>query len=205
MELVLLDRLLSESRGLLRSLSLILWKGHPFANDFSTCLVVIHVRDSLAHNILDSRARPRVTYGRDKYVVGASDSAPMRRLPGNVCRAYRGGLASSVNTEGGELMFSHADGSPWKKSEQSRPIREACEHARITPAVGFHTLRHTWASLAVMARVPLLVVAKNLGHKDTRMVEHHYGHLAPSFITEAIRAGAPVYGIEASKGVVPLR
>jgi hypothetical protein len=86
-------------------------------------------------------------------------------------------------------MFSHADGSPWKKSEQSRPIREACEHARITPAVGFHTLRHTWASLAVMARVPLLVVAKNLGHKDTRMVEHHYGHLAPSFITEAIRAG----------------
>jgi integrase len=66
---------------------------------------------------------------------------------------------------GGELMFSHADGSPWKKSEQSRPIREACEHARITPAVGFHTLRHTWASLAVMARVPLLVVAKNLGHK----------------------------------------
>jgi integrase len=105
----------------------------------------------------------------------------------------------------GELMLSHADGSPWKKSEQSKPMREACEHARITPAVGFHTLRHTWASLAVMARVPLLVVAKNLGHKDTRMVEHHYGHLAPSFFTEAIRAGAPVYGIEASKGVVPLR
>jgi integrase len=106
---------------------------------------------------------------------------------------------------GGEPMFSHADGSPWQKSEQSRPMREACEHARIIPPISFHILRHTWASLAVMARVPLLVVAKNLGHKDTRMVEHHYGHLAPSFITEAIRAGAPVYGIEASKGVVPLR
>ena len=106
---------------------------------------------------------------------------------------------------GGKPMFSHADGSPWQKSEQSRPMREACEHARIIPPISFHILRHTWASLAVMARVPLLVVAKNLGHKDTRMVEHHYGHLAPSFITEAIRAGAPVYGIEASKGVVPLR
>jgi integrase len=91
-----------------------------------------------------------------------------------------------------------------EKSEQSRPMREAREHARITPAVGFHALRHIWASLAAMARVPLLVVAKNLGHKDTRMVDH-YGHLAPSFITEAIRAGAPVYGIEASKQVVPLR
>ena len=107
---------------------------------------------------------------------------------------------------GGELMFSHADGSTWQKSEQSRPMREACEHARIIPPISFHILRHTWASLAVMARVPLLVVAKNLGHKDTRMVEHHYGHLAPTFITEAIRAGAPVYGIEASKRVVvPLR
>ena len=70
---------------------------------------------------------------------------------------------------------------------------EACEHARIIPPISFHILHHTWASLALMARVPLLVVAKNLGHKHTRMVEHHYGHLARSFTTEAIRAGAPVY------------
>jgi hypothetical protein len=31
-----------------------------------------------------------------------------------------------------------------------------------------------------MNGVPLMVVAKNLGHADTRMVEKHYGHLAPS-------------------------
>ena len=39
-----------------------------------------------------------------------------------------------------------------------------------------------------MAGVPLLVVAKNLGHADTRMVEKHYGHPAPSYIADAIRA-----------------
>jgi integrase len=60
--------------------------------------------------------------------------------------------------------------------------------------VSFHILRHSWASLAVMAGVPLLVVAKNLGHADTRMVEKHYGHLAPSYIADAIRAGAPRFG-----------
>lgn len=38
--------------------------------------------------------------------------------------------------------------------------------------ITFHGLRHTWASLAVMNGVPLLVVAKDLGHRDTRMVEH---------------------------------
>jgi hypothetical protein len=44
--------------------------------------------------------------------------------------------------------------------------------------------------------VPLLLVAKNLGHSDTRMVEKHYGHLAPSYIADAIRAGAPRFGFQ---------
>jgi len=77
---------------------------------------------------------------------------------------------------GSELMFSHhADKSRWKTAEQSRPMREANERAKLTPPINFHGLRHTWASHAVMNGVPLLVVAKNLGHKDTRMVERHYG------------------------------
>ena len=106
---------------------------------------------------------------------------------------------------GNALMFCHADGAPWRQSEQSRPMRAACAGARITPAVSFHALRHTWASLATMAGVPLLVVARNLGHVDTRMVEKHYGHLTQSFITEAIHASAPRFGGKISKQVVPLR
>jgi hypothetical protein len=45
-----------------------------------------------------------------------------------------------------------------------------------------------------MNGAPLLVVGKNLGHSDTRMVEKHYGHLAPSYIADAIRAAAPRFG-----------
>jgi integrase len=106
---------------------------------------------------------------------------------------------------GGELMFRRANGSAWKTSEQNRRMRAACAAGRITPAISFHILRHTWASLAVMAGMPLMVVAQNLGHADTRMVEKHYGHLGRSFITDAIRASAPRYGIKVSKRVVPLR
>ena len=65
---------------------------------------------------------------------------------------------------------------------------EACAR-KDSPAID-PTARHTWASLAVMAGVPLMVVARNMGHADTRMVERHYGHLAPSYIADAIRAGA---------------
>ena len=79
-------------------------------------------------------------------------------------------------------------------------------HARQDQAaISFHILRHTWASLAVMNGVPLMVVAKNLGHADTRMVEKHYGHLATELIADAIRAGAPRYHVKDDKRVVPLR
>ena len=106
---------------------------------------------------------------------------------------------------GNALMFTHANGSPWKETEQGRPMRETCENARIEPAAGFHTTRHTWASLAVMNRMPLMVVARNLGHSDTKMVERHYSHLTKNFITDAILAAAPDYGIKEDQKVAALR
>ena len=106
---------------------------------------------------------------------------------------------------GHELMFTHDGGRIWGRSDQCRLMQAACDHAQITPPITFHGARHTWASHAVMNGVPLMVVAKNLGHRDTRMVEFHYGHLAPSFIVDAIHAGAPRFDIESDTTVVPLK
>jgi integrase len=106
---------------------------------------------------------------------------------------------------GNEVLFVRADGGAWLPSHQGRPMHEACIHAKIRPVISFHGLRHTWASHAVMNAVPLMVVSKNLGHADTRMVEKHYGHLAPSFITEAIRNGAPKFGFAPDSKVTTLK
>jgi integrase len=103
-----------------------------------------------------------------------------------------------------DFVFSK-DGKPWTRSTQFRPMREACKRARIAGA-SFHSLRHTWASHAVMNGVPLMIVARNLGHTDTRMLEKNYGHLAPNYIADAIRAGAPRFGFKPDPTVVaPLR
>ena len=36
------------------------------------------------------------------------------------------------------------------------------------------------------------------------MVEKHYGHLAPSYVADAIRAGAPRFGLKPDKRIVEL-
>jgi integrase len=104
-----------------------------------------------------------------------------------------------------EPVFLKTDGSSWMPDHQAEPMREANERAKISPAINFHGLRHTWASHAVMNGMPLMVVARNLGHSDTRMVEKHYGHLAPSYISDAVRAHAPRFGVTTSAKVRPLR
>jgi integrase len=105
---------------------------------------------------------------------------------------------------GEERMLRKPDGSDWLKSHQLRPMAEAVARAKISPGIGFHGLRHTWASLAIMHGVPLMVVARNLGHADTRMCERHYGHLSASYVADAIRAGAPTFGFKPGRGVVSL-
>jgi integrase len=106
---------------------------------------------------------------------------------------------------GDEPMLRRHNGEPFGKSHQSRPMIDACDRAKIKPRMSFHGLRHTWATLAVMNGVPLLVVAKNLGHADTRMVEKHYGHLAPSYIADAIRKGAPRFGFKPDPKIATLK
>ena len=56
-----------------------------------------------------------------------------------------------------------------------------------------------------MNGAPLQVVAHNLGHSDTRMVDKHYAHLQPSYVADAIRAAAPKLGIATPGKVVRLK
>ena len=104
-----------------------------------------------------------------------------------------------------DLMFTHADGSPWKPSEQARPMAAAAERAKLK-GVTFHVLRHSWASLAAMAGVSLQVIAQNLGHSaGSPVTQRHYAHLSPSHVRDQIQAGAPRYAVKIDKKIVPLR
>ncbi len=103
-----------------------------------------------------------------------------------------------------QALLLRDDGTRWSRDLHRRPFKEAVVRAGIEAAFTFHELRHTWASLTIMAGAPLIVVAQNLGHCDTRMVERHYGHLTRSYVAEVVRKTAPSFGLGDATTVVPL-
>lgn len=69
-----------------------------------------------------------------------------------------------------------------------------------TPRSGFvHALP------AIMNGMPLMIVARNLGHRDRRMCELRYAHLPPGHVRDAIREGAPKFGFKPDSKVALLR
>ena len=46
-----------------------------------------------------------------------------------------------------------------------------------------------------MRGVALPVIAAQLGHSDSQMVERHYGHLAPSYVADTVRAAFGTMGL----------
>jgi len=110
-------------------------------------------------------------------------------------------------SEPSSLIFSNSvvrvrrlefDGA-WSDADQVRRMKLASAAAGIEP-VTFHELRHTYASMLVNAGCPLIFVAAQLGHSDTRMVERHYGHIKNDAMRAAIEAAMPVLGIVGRSG-----
>ena len=116
--------------------------------------------------------------GRARHVALASEGASLFR-------------AMTAGKSGEHRIFIRADGDPWGKSHQARPIAEASERASIKPSATFHILRHTYGSALAMEGVPMAVIAKAMGHRDTRMTEKHYAHLSPNYVDDTIRAKLP--------------
>jgi integrase len=49
--------------------------------------------------------------------------------------------------------------------------------------------------MLAMRGVPKSVIARQLGHADTRMTERHYAHLVPNYVADAVRSALSSIGI----------
>jgi integrase len=96
----------------------------------------------------------------------------------------------TAGRKGDEYIFTRK-GLPWKKSEQKRPMTEANRLAKISPPITLTKLRKAYGSLLLNAGVSLDVVAKAMGHSDTRITKRHYSRLLQGTIDDQIRAALP--------------
>ena len=89
------------------------------------------------------------------------------------------------------------------------------EHAAARTGVSRAALRNWYRTGQIPSRlvegphgpqrlVPLAVVAAQLGHSDTRMVEKHYGHLAPNYIADTVRTAFGRLGIVEPSNIIPM-
>lgn len=96
------------------------------------------------------------------------------------------------NREGGALS---AYNSP------QYAIARACRTAGLRP-VGWHTLRHTFASHLVMRGVPLKAVQELLGHATIDMTMR-YAHLSPDVRRDAVKALETAAGTAQGRHMTP--
>ncbi len=87
------------------------------------------------------------------------------------------------------------DGRPLRGVRHS--FRRACERAGLGTDVTPYTLRHTGATLAAAAGVPLRQIAGMLGHSDTTMTERYAKH-APEYLQDVVKAVDRVFSTQTS-------
>lgn len=95
---------------------------------------------------------------------------------------------------GEQLVFTKADKTVWGRNHHVRELAEACKNANVLPAIGFHELRHTYASLLAQAGADLLTISKLLGHADTRVTSRHYAHLCDKTLANTVNTLLPSFG-----------
>lgn len=137
------------------------------------------------------------------YITAEAKSGKGRYVPlhDDALDFFKGLVAGK---RGDDLVFIKQDGAEWGKNHHVRLLQAACEKAKVEPAISFHELRHTFASMLAQAGVDLLTISKLLGHADTRITSRHYAHLCDKTLADAVKK-LPGFGHVAKGKVKAIR
>jgi integrase len=117
-----------------------------------------------------------------------------KRMPRVLALTSRGRRFFAIACAGKEpvdLVLKPKGRDMWSFQVAFTRITHAAKRANLKMPVNWNVLRHTYASQAVMAGVPLYVVARQLGHATTRTLEKHYAHLTEDYLDEIVKEKMP--------------
>lgn len=163
------------------------------ASDAFRCAILLAVRtglragelQALRWEAVDLDARVlEVRSAMWRGIEGATKTHRVRRVP--LCCAAVEALRAHPRHGISPFVFWVGDrGDPMRHNTMRWPLWMACDAARL-PRMGWHVLRHTFATTLVARGVPLRVVQELLGHSTIAMTER-YAHALPASLADAIR------------------
>lgn len=102
----------------------------------------------------------------------------------------------------GPYVFCDRRGELLSDNQCKHPLERACLQAELR-RVGWHVLRHTFASHLIQCGVNIVKVQQYLGHSDIR-VTMRYAHLNPDMERESVKV-LDRYSTPTARNVIPFR
>ncbi|MCC8363267.1 site-specific integrase [Lysobacter sp. A6] len=102
--------------------------------------------------------------------------------------------ALTVGRRPSEPLLRRDGGARWERGAYRRAFQAAVDRANLQ-GVTFKTLRATYGKLLLLATKDIELVAKALGHSDTRVTRKHYAQYLPDELASGV-AQMPAFGIE---------
>ncbi len=101
------------------------------------------------------------------------------RLPPALVYRLRAHLAAQGNQDSTALLFPNTSGDPLNPGNVRRRILKPLVEEVDASWAGFHTFRHTFASLHLSSGTNLLQLSRALGHHSAAFTLSRYTHLLP--------------------------
>jgi integrase len=135
-------------------------------------LAVRHTLISIAYKVTEST--PKTHQAR----VVDLDPETVRQL-----HAHRTSQHQPADGAAG-LVFCRPDGSPLHPQSFTEAFDRAVANAGL-PRIRLHDLRHTHATIALRAGVPVKIISERLGHSTPAFTLKVYAHAIPGMQSEA--------------------
>lgn len=147
---------------------------------------VIRVRQSLQRTSKGLGLGPLKTRGsrREVPIVGKLAEVLQRRRQ----TQRRERLAAPLGTYlSSGLVFTQPLGQPWEPRRAAKRFAEVRDAAGLPAAIHLHTMRHSYATMALAEGVSIKAIQKVLGHSSHQVTADIYTHVLPELQREAMR------------------
>lgn len=148
-------------------------------------MATMSVTDTL-HHMKDGRLiirQPKSKHSRRSIALSPALAILLR---GHKAKQVEVKNALGLELQDSDLVFCHPDGSPLRPNSISHGFRKIAARVGL-PALRFHDLRHTHATLLLKQGVHPKIVSERLGHSSIAITLDTYSHVLPGLQEDAAK------------------